>query len=160
MLTGLLRVPTPRNEPVLEYKPGSPERAELRGTLSRLAANRIEIPMLIGGKEVRSGKLAEARMPHRHAQVLATYHQAESQHVTAAIEAAMDARREWGAMPFHHRAAIFLRAADLLATKYRPILNAATMLGQSKTAYQAEIDSACESIDFFRFNVAFAEGIL
>ncbi len=160
MISAITRVPIPQNEPVASYVPGSPERAELKKALDRMSRERIEIPLVIGGKQVRTGRTAEVRMPHRHAHVLATVHEAETQHVEQAIAAAMAAKAEWAATPFHERAAIFLRAADLLATRYRPILNAATMLGQSKTAHQAEIDSACESIDFLRFNVWFAEQIL
>src|SRR5205823_11175046 len=111
-------------------------------------------------REVRTGKTGELRMPHRHRHLLGTFHQGGAEHVHQAIDAARAAHGSWSHSGFSSRAAIFLRAAELLATKHRPILNAATMLGQSKTAYQAEIDSACESIDFFRFNVAFAEGLL
>src|SRR5690606_23404126 len=126
---------------------------ELKATLDRMASERIDIPLVIGGKEVRTGKLGEARMPHDHAHVLATYHQGGAEHVESAIEAALAAKPAWAALSFADRAAIFLRAAELLATRYRPILNASTMLNQSKTAHQAEIDAACELIDFFRFNV-------
>jgi len=150
----------PVNEPVLSYAPGTPERAELKATLDRMAGERIEIPMRIGGKEVRTGKVGEAVMPHDHRHVLATYHMGDRSHARQAIEAALAAKPAWAALPFAERAAIFLRAAELLATRYRPILNAATMLGQSKTAHQAEIDAACELIDFFRFNVAFAERLI
>lgn len=155
-----VRVPTPVNEPVLSYAPGSPERAELKKTLAHMASERIDIPLVIGGEAVRTGKLAEVRMPHEHQHVLATFHQAEAPQVQTAIDAALAAKPAWEALPFAERAAVFLRAADLLATRYRPILNAATMLGQSKTAQQAEIDAACELIDFFRFNVRFAEQLL
>lgn len=160
MVHARVRVPTPANEPVLAYLPGSPERAELKQTLKRMASERIEIPLVIGGETVRTGKLAELRMPHDHQHVLATFHQAGAPQVQAAIDAALAAKPAWEALGFAERAAIFLRAADLLATRYRPIINAATMLGQSKTAHQAEIDAACELIDFFRFNVAFAERLL
>ncbi|MBU6421458.1 MAG: L-glutamate gamma-semialdehyde dehydrogenase [Gammaproteobacteria bacterium] len=154
------RVPMPANEPVLAYAPGSPERTELKKTLARMAAERIEIPLIIGGQPLHTGKLAEVRMPHDHGQVLASFHQAEAPQLQAAIEAALAAKPAWEALDFTERAAIFLRAADLLATRYRPILNASTMLGQSKTVHQAEIDAACELIDFLRFNVAFAERLL
>src|SRR5512140_2927439 len=160
MLNAFPRVPPPQNEPIKSHAPGTPERKALKDALARMSAERLDIPVFAGGKEIRTGKTSEFRMPHRHGHVLATVHEADASHVQKAIEAAMAVRREWAEMPFHHRAAIFLRAADLLATKYRPILNAATMLGQSKTAFQAEIDSACESIDFLRFNVAFAEQLL
>ncbi len=160
MTTAIPRVPTPTNEPVLSYAPGSPERAALKASLEKMAGERIEIPVFIGGKELRTGKTGENRMPHKHAHVLATYHHADEAQVKGAIDAALAAKRDWANMRFEDRAAIFLRAADLVATKYRPVLNAATMLGQSKTAYQAEIDAACELIDFLRFNVHFAERIL
>jgi 1-pyrroline-5-carboxylate dehydrogenase len=155
-----VRVPPPQNEPVLSHAPGTPERAELQATLKRMASEQIEIPLVIGGKRVKSSKTDTVRMPHRHSHVLATVHEADASHVEQAIQAALAAKDEWARMPFVERAAIFLRAAELLATKYRPILNASTMLGQSKTAHQAEIDAACEAIDFLRFNVHFAEQLL
>jgi 1-pyrroline-5-carboxylate dehydrogenase len=159
-VNGRFRVPPPRNEPPLAYRPGSPERAELRTRLAQLGAEELEIPAVIGGREVRTGRVGESRAPHRHAQRLARWHAAGAAEVEAAIQAALAARREWAALPFHERASVFLRAADLLAGGWRPTLNAATMLGQSKTVDQAEIDSACETIDFWRFNCAFAERIL
>ncbi len=152
-------VPEPRNEPNLHYAPGSPEKQALKAKLAELSSQEIEIPLVIGGREVRTGRLAEARMPHCHAHRLARWHQAGPVEVAAAVEAARAARREWAAMDFADRAAVFLKAAELLAGPWRPVLNAATMLGQSKTAFQAEIDSACEIVDFWRFNVAFAEQI-
>jgi len=160
MIDAAVRVPVAKNEQVFSYAPGTPERAELKDALKRLSADKIEIPLVIGGRQVRTGKLGEARMPHRHSHVLASYHQAEAQHVEQAIAAAMAARQEWGNTPFHERAAIFLKAAELFATKYRPLINASTMLGQSKTAHQSEIDAACESVDFLRFNVQFASRLL
>ncbi len=160
MIHATVRVPTPINEPVLSHAPGSPERAALKSTLARMASERIDIPMIIGGEEIRTGVMGEARMPHDHAHVLATFHNGEASHVKAAIDAALAAKPAWEALSFAQRAAIFLRAAELLATRYRPILNASTMLGQSKTAFQAEIDAACELIDFLRFNVAFAERLI
>ncbi|MGQ0505742.1 MAG: L-glutamate gamma-semialdehyde dehydrogenase [Myxococcaceae bacterium] len=160
MINAHLRVPPPVNEPVLTYAPNSPERAELKSALNRVAGERVEIPLVIGGKAIRTGKTDEVRMPHKHSHVLGTFHQAEQSHVEQAITAALNAKRDWSRMPFGERAAIFLRAAELLATKYRPWMNAATMLGQSKTAHQAEIDSACEAIDFLRFNVHFAQELL
>ena len=160
MIQANVRVPPPVNEPVLGHAPGSPERVELKRTLERMAAERIEIPLVIGGKQIRTGKTVEVRMPHRHKHVLAVAHEADAAHVEQAIKAAQAARLDWSRMAFHERAAIFLRAAELLATRYRPILNAATMLGQSKTAHQAEIDAACESIDFLRFNVQFAQELI
>ncbi len=159
MANARFTVPEPRNEPNLHYAPGSPEKQALKARLAELSSQEIEIPLVIGGREVRTGRIAEARMPHRHGHRLARWHQAGPGEVAAAIEAAREARREWAAMDFSDRAAVFLKAADLLAGPWRPVLNAATMLGQSKTAFQAEIDSACEIVDFWRFNVAFAEQI-
>ena len=160
MLNATVRVPVAKNEPVHSYAPGTPERAELKDGLKRMSSERIEIPPVIGGKQLRTGKTSEARMPHKHSNVLATVHEAEGPQVEQAIAAAMAARKEWGIAPFHERASIFLKAAELLATKYRPLINAATMLGQSKTAHQAEIDAASESVDFLRFNVQFASQLL
>ena len=154
MTHATVRVPTPVNEPVLSYAPGTRERAELKAMLDKMAGERIDIPMVIGGKQVRTGRTGEARVPHDHEHVLATYHEGDASHVQAAVDAALAAKPAWAAMTFAQRAAIFLRAADLLATRYRQILNASTMLNQSKTANQAEIDAACELADFFRFNVA------
>ncbi len=153
------KVPPPTNEPVLSYAPASSERAELKRALKDLSGRQVEIPLVIGGKEVRTGKTVDVVMPHCHRHVLAKTHQAGSAEVEAAIAAARDAWSDWSVWGFERRAAVFLKAADLLATRYRPIVNAATMLGQSKTAHQAEIDAACELIDFFRFNVHFAERI-
>jgi len=160
MSDGMFRVPAPRNEPVLSYAPGTLERRALRARLGELAAQEVEIPLVIGGREVRTGRLADARAPHRHAQRLARWHQAGPGEVEAAIDAARKARRSWAAKPFHERAAVFLRAAELLSAGWRPTLNGATMLGQSKTPSQAEIDSACEIVDFWRFNVAWGQRIL
>jgi 1-pyrroline-5-carboxylate dehydrogenase len=159
MSNGHFRIPEPRNEATLTYAPGTPERAALRSRLDELSSTELEIPLVIGGREVRTGRLAEVRVPHRHAQRLARYHQAGPAEVQAAIEAAMAARKTWSAMAPHDRAAIFLKAAELLAGPWRQTLNAATMLGQSKTPYQAEIDSACEIIDFWRWNPHFMERI-
>jgi 1-pyrroline-5-carboxylate dehydrogenase len=159
MSNGHFRIPEPRNEATLTYAPGTPERAALRSRLDELSSTELEIPLVIGGREVRTGRLAEVRVPHRHAQRLARYHQAGPAEVQAAIEAAMAARKTWAAMAPHDRAAIFLKAAELLAGPWRQTLNAATMLGQSKTPYQAEIDSACEIIDFWRWNPHFMERI-
>jgi len=153
------RVPTPHNEGNLSYAPGSPERAALKASLSALRSREIEIPVVVGGEEVRTGRIVEVRLPHRHGHVIARYHQAGPREVARAVEAAARARREWGAADWPERAAVFLRAAELLAGPWRQVLNGATMLGQSKTAFQAEIDSACEIVDFWRFNVAFADGI-
>jgi len=156
---GLRRVTPPVNEPVRAYAPGSPERASLKSRLAALAAERADIPVIIGGREIRTGDLVHAVMPHRHAHVLGDVHLARPEHVGQAIAAARDARHEWAAWPWEDRAAVFLKAAELLTTTWRDTINAATMLGQSKTAYQAEIDAACELIDFWRFNVSFAEAI-
>lgn len=157
MTYGTFSVPVPVNEPVKSYAPGSPERASLKQKLGALASEVIEIPLVIDGKAVRTGKTANAVMPHDHRHVLAHFHQASPTDVTAAIDAAERARPAWAALPWEERAAVFLRAAELLATTHRDAVNGSTMLGQSKTAHQAEIDSACELIDFFRFNVHFAE---
>jgi len=155
--SGSRQVPPPRNEPVRSYAPGSPEKRELKAQLAKLAGERIDIPLVIGGKEVRTGDTAQVVMPHDHRHVLADWHRAKPEHVQAAIDAARAASREWANWPWEDRAAVFLRAAELLTTRHRATLNAATMLGQSKTAYQAEIDSACELIDFLRFNASFAQ---
>jgi 1-pyrroline-5-carboxylate dehydrogenase len=158
-ISGVRRVPTPVNEAVRPYAPGSPERAELKARLKQMANERIEIPLVIGGEEVRTGELAQAVMPHDHKHVLADWHKARREDVLRAVEAARKARAEWSNWPWEDRAAVFLRAAELLATRWRATLNAATMLGQSKTVFQAEIDSACELIDFWRFNPAYAQDL-
>jgi len=153
----ILKLPNPLNESPLAYAPGSPERAALKAALHTLSTDGAEIPLVIGGREVRTGVTAKVVMPHRHAQVLARVHQAGVPELRAAIEAARRAWREWSSWPLAERARVFLRAADLLSSRDRATVNAATMLGQSKTAHQAEIDAACELIDFLRFNVHFAE---
>src|SRR3954464_10085791 len=157
---GVRRVPQPINDVNRTYTPGSPERAELKARLASMAAEKIEIPIIIGGREIRTGRTEQSVMPHDHQHVLAEYHLAGPEHVQQAIAAAAEAKREWSSWPWEDRAAVFLRAAELLATTWRPTVNAATMLGQSKTAHQAEIDSACELIDFLRFNVQFAQELL
>jgi 1-pyrroline-5-carboxylate dehydrogenase len=157
--SGVRRVPTPVNEPVKLYAPGSPERAELKARLKQMASERVEIPLIIGGEEVRTGELVEAVMPHDHKHVLADWHKARREDVLHAVEAARAAQVEWANWPWEDRAAVLLRAAELLATRWRATLNAATMLGQSKTVFQAEIDSACELIDFWRFNPAYAQDL-
>lgn len=154
-LEGLLRPPGPANEPLRGYAPGSSERTALQAALTRMTAERIELPLVIGGKEMATGRLEPAVMPHRHRHTLANAHLADSKQVQAAVEAARRAQRDWATTSWQDRAAVFLKAADLLAGPWRDRLNAATMLGQSKTAYQAEIDSAAELIDFWRFNVQF-----
>jgi len=160
VLAARRRVPRPQNDPNLTYRPGSPERAELKARLSAMAAERIDIPVIIGGKEIRTGNTASVVMPHKHGHVLGTWHKASADHVRQAVDAALEARREWASWPFEDRAAVFLRAAELLTTTWRQTVNAATMLGQSKTAYQAEIDAASELVDFWRFNAAFAEELI
>jgi len=154
---GVRRGPPPVNEPVRQYAPGSPERAALKDRLHTIAGERIDIPLVIGGERVRTGDTATTVMPHRHRHVLADWHRARPADVEGAIAAAGAAARDWASWAWEDRAAVFLRAAELLTTTWRPTLNAATMLGQSKTAFQAEIDSACELIDFWRYNVAFAQ---
>jgi 1-pyrroline-5-carboxylate dehydrogenase len=151
----IFRPPPPRNEPVLGYSPGSPERAELRERLERMQRERLEIPCVIGGEEVRTGNTFEAVLPHRKSHVLGDVHSGGAAEVERAISAAAAAWHDWSRMPWEERAAVFLRAAELLAGPWRSTLNAATMLGQSKTAHQAEIDAACELTDFWRFNVEF-----
>jgi 1-pyrroline-5-carboxylate dehydrogenase len=154
---GVRRVPEPINDLSRTYAPGTPERAELKARLEAMASERIDIPIVIGGKEIRTGKTGQAVMPHDHRHVLADYHMAGAEHVQQAIAATAAARREWANWPWEDRAAVILRAAELLATTWRSTIVAATMLGQSKTAYQAEIDAASEMIDFWRFNTYFAQ---
>jgi 1-pyrroline-5-carboxylate dehydrogenase len=155
MFNGIFHVPRPANEPVKSYAPKSPERASLERELARQVNNPIEVPMVIGGKEVRTGDMADIRCPHDHSCLLGRYHKASREHAEMAVQAANQARAEWAKMPWDARACVLLRAAELLAGPYRDVLNAATMLGQSKTCHQAEIDSACELIDFWRFNPHF-----
>src|ERR671923_2299749 len=152
---GISRPPPPRNEPVKDYAPGSPERAELQARLAEMTAERLEIPCVIGGEEVRTGDTFEAVMPHDKDHVLADVHQAGAAEVERAIAASAEAWEDWHRLPWEERAAVFLRAAELLSGPWRSTLVAATMLNQSKTAHQAEIDAAAETIDFFRFNVEF-----
>jgi len=152
---GIFRVPEPYNEPVKGYEPGSPEREELRRRLDELSSQRLELPLVIGGEDVETGDTFEAVMPHKRSHVLADVQKGGAPEVDRAIAAAADAWEEWSRTPWEDRAAVILRAAELLAGPWRQTLNAATMLGQSKTAHQAEIDSACELIDFWRFNVQF-----
>ena len=155
MLKGFFNVPVPQNEPVLNYGPDSPERAALKAALHEARSTQTDIPMYIGGDEVRTGTKLEIRPPHDHHHLLATFSEGDASHVEAAIAAALAAKAAWEILPWEQRAAIFLKAAELLAGPYRYKVNAATMLGQSKNAYQAEIDSACELIDFLRFNVQY-----
>jgi 1-pyrroline-5-carboxylate dehydrogenase len=159
MANAIFTVPTPRNEPVLSYAPGTPERKALSAQLRTMAREVHPITPRIGGERVETGRTAEAVMPHDHHRVLATCHRAGEREVALAIDAALVAHRDWSRLPWQHRAAIFLKAADLLAGPYRMVLNAATMLGQSKTSHQAEIDAACELADFWRFNVSYMQEI-
>jgi 1-pyrroline-5-carboxylate dehydrogenase len=159
MSSAIYQTPIPQNEPVRAYAPGTPERELLKKKLDELAGQQIEIPLVIGGEEVRTGDVAEYTMPHDHKHVLATWHKGGPNEVEAAIAASQRAWQEWSHWPWEERAAVFLKAADLLAGPWRDTVNAATMLGQSKTAHQAEIDAACELIDFWRFNVHYAEQI-
>ncbi|MFY8109267.1 MAG: aldehyde dehydrogenase family protein, partial [Bacteroidia bacterium] len=158
-MNGFFKVPVPVNEPILTYAPGTAARAELKAALAEGRSKVLDIPMYIGSEEVRSGKTIDLRPPHDHQHKLGHFHVSDASHVDAAINAALAAKPKWEALAWEQRAAIFLRAADLIAGPYRAKLNAATMLGQSKSAFQAEIDSACEIIDFLRFNVYFMSQI-
>lgn len=155
MATGFFKVPTPHNEPVKTFAPGTPERKELKEKLAEMRKEVRDIPMFIGDKEVREGQKIELRPPHDRQHLLGYFYKSDKAHVTQAIETALAAHEKWQALTWEHRASIFLKAADLIAGPYRAELNAATMLGQSKNAFQAEIDSACEIIDFLRFNVKY-----
>src|SRR5436190_494660 len=157
---GRARVASPLNEPIRAYAPGSPERASLKATLDAQASQQIDIPIVIGGEKIHTGNTAQAVMPHDHRHVLGTWHKTTPELVGKAIDAARAAHREWSSWSFEDRAAVLLKAAELLTTTWRDTINAATMLGQSKTVFQAEIDSACEIIDFWRFNVHYAEELL
>ena len=159
MFNGIFRIPQPVNEPGLHYAPSSPERTELKTKLKEMLTEQADVPMIIGGKEVRNGKCADIICPHDHKQVLGKYHQADASFVTSAIDAAQNSKTLWGEMPWESRAVVLLKAAELLAGKYRQTLNAATMLNMSKTPHQAEIDAACELIDFWRFNPHFMEEV-
>ena len=155
MSNAYFQVPEPFNEPVLSYAPGSVEKKLLKERLQEMAGREVEIPLIIGGKEIRTGQTEEIRAPHNHNIKLGTYHKAGAKEVEMAVAAALEARKTWADMPWEHRAAIFLKAADLLAGPWRATINAATMLGQSKTAYQSEIDAVAELCDFWRFNTYF-----
>lgn len=159
MNNSIINFPLPANEPVKAYMEGSPERVALEKELERQSKMVVEIPIIIGGKEIRTGDMGEVTCPHDHKHVIARYHKVGKKEVEMAVEAAMKAWKQWSRTPWTTRAAIVMKMAELLATKYRPIMNAATMLGQSKNFYQAEIDSACETIDFFRYNVHYASKI-
>ena len=159
MRNSIITFPLPANEPVKSYLPGSPERLALEAELERQSNIVVDIPIIIGGKEIRTGNTGTVTCPHDHNHVLATYHKVSEKEVQLAIETAMKAWEEWSKTDWTVRAGIVMKMAELLATKYRPIMNAACMLGQSKNIYQAEIDSACETIDFFRYNVHYASKI-
>ncbi|WP_276485945.1 L-glutamate gamma-semialdehyde dehydrogenase [Paraflavitalea pollutisoli] len=159
MSLGYFSYPMPVNDPVLNYAPGSAEKKRLKEVLAELKSQEADIPMYIGGKEVRTGNKVAIHPPHEIAHTLGYFHHGEEKHITEAITAALAAKESWAAMSWENRANIFLKAADLIATKYRPYMNGTTMLGQSKNAYQAEIDAACEIVDFLRFNVHFLSEI-
>lgn len=158
-MNGVINIPRPANEPVKAFAPGSPEKNSLKAELKRRLGEEIEIPLIIGGKEVRTGSFSDCRCPHDHAHVLGRYHKAGPDEITAAVREAKKVWKDWSEMDWISRASVFLRAAELLATKYRDVLNASTMLGQSKTVHQAEIDAACELIDFYRFNPYYMQKI-
>ncbi|MDW7693987.1 L-glutamate gamma-semialdehyde dehydrogenase [Flammeovirgaceae bacterium SG7u.111] len=153
MPKGIYKVPNPKNEPVLSYAPGSPEKAKVKAALAELKSKELDVPMYIGGEEIRTDNKVRISPPHEHKFTLGHYHEGDASHVEQAINAALGARKFWEKLSWEQRASIFLKAADLIAGPYRAKMNAATMLGQSKNIYQAEIDSACEMIDFLRFNV-------
>ncbi|TCD15844.1 L-glutamate gamma-semialdehyde dehydrogenase [Pedobacter psychrodurus] len=159
MLKGFFNVPTPVNEPINSYAPGTKERLLLKEAIAEARAKQLDIPMFIGGQEIHTKNKKKVVVPHDHQHVLATFSYGDKSHVKQAIDAALAAKADWEALAWEHRAAIFMKAADLFATKYRYQINAATMLGQSKNAYQAEIDAACELVDFLRFNVSYMQDI-
>ena len=159
MATGFFKVPTPSNESVYSYAPGSPERKALQQALQALKAKQVDVPLYIGGERITTGNKKRLFPPHNHQHTLGYYHEGDAEHVALAINAAMGAKHAWMQMPWEHRASIFLKAADLMAGPYRYQMNAATMLGQSKTPHQSEIDAVCELIDFLRFNVKYMSEI-
>jgi 1-pyrroline-5-carboxylate dehydrogenase len=160
VFNGHRRVPPPVNDPIKSYAPGTPERASVKARLKQMAGEVVEIPLCIGGREVKTGSCGQVVMPHDHKHVLGGYHKATETHVADAIAAARAAQKEWAAWSFDDRAAVILKAAELLTTTWRDTINAATMLGQSKTIFQAEIDAACEIVDFWRFNVHYGQELL
>jgi 1-pyrroline-5-carboxylate dehydrogenase len=155
MSNAYFKVPQPLNEPVKTYKPSSPEREELKRKLAELKSKQIEVPLIIGGEEVKTGNTEKMVIPHNHSHVLGVYHKAGKKEVDMAVEAALEARKEWAEMPWEHRVSVFLKIADLLAGPWRSTINGATMLGQSKVVHQAEIDAAAELVDFYRYNCYF-----
>jgi len=159
MNNAVIQTPAPVNEPVLNYAPGSPEKKAVKAALEEMASHQVDIPIVIGGKEIRTGNLGKVVMPHNHGHVLGTYHKAGPEEVQLAIDTAVAAQAEWEKFRWEERASIFLKAAELLAVKYRAKMNACSMLNGGKTIYQAEIDAACELIDFLRFNVRYAQEI-
>jgi len=159
MSNGLFNLERPQNELTLDYRPGSVEREVLKKQLAKMKETEIEIPLIIGGKEVRTGRTGKCIVPHDKNHVLATYHKAGEKEVEAAIEAALKAKQEWENMPWEHRLSIFLKAADMISGPWRPVINAATMLNQSKTVHQSEIDAACEVIDYLKFNSYYMTGL-
>ena len=156
-INGIRRVPAPVNDPIKSYAPGSPEKAELKRRLTAMSGECPEIPVVVGGKAIHTGDMTDVRSPHDHQHVIARFHRARPEDVTAAIAASAEAQKEWASWRWEDRATVMLRAAELLSTSWRSTMNAATMLGQSKTVYQSEIDAACEMTDFFRFNAHFAQ---
>ena len=159
MFNGIFQIPQPKNEPCLQYTPGSSEKKELKAKLQEMLAQKVDVPMIIGGEEVRNGNTADIICPHDHHHILGHYHQGDAAYMTKAIDAAEKAKKDWAVMPWDARAIVFLKAAELLAGKYRQTLNAATMLNMSKTPHQSEVDAACELIDFWRFNPHFMQEV-
>jgi 1-pyrroline-5-carboxylate dehydrogenase len=155
MLKGFFHVPNAVNEPVKSYAPNSPERAAVSAAYAEMWNATVDVPLYIGNEEVRTGDTKKMSAPHDHQHIVGVYHQAEKKHIEAAISTALEAKEDWAKMAWEQRAGIFLKAAELLAGPYRAKINAATMIAQSKTIYQAEIDAACELIDFLRFNVQY-----
>ena len=159
MSNAIYKVPPAKNEPISSFAPGTPERESLKSKLIEMSNNQIDIPIIINGKEIRTGEISSCVMPHNHKHILGTYHKAGNKEVKMAIDSALESRKKWALMPWQSRISIFKKMASLLQGPYRDIINAATMLGQSKNAFQAEIDSACELIDFFNFNCEYVQQI-